>query len=394
MSIKEPMNLYRVLSVVAVTLVTLGVTAVMCLDSHFYLDEWLCLLFLDIIFILIYIFELEYERRKGKLGDNTQTNYMRLVIIYTLCAVLTYGMTFLPEFCKPVILIPVLMCAVSNSTMAIVVGIFYDMLLSVSAGENFYALLALCLLTLLGAVLAEALKKKEYRLMLSLLILFLNIMIPGIFYYLSYKEVDNQCFFYGIANGVISGLVAYLGFGKIWEETRHEMDNQLLDIVSEDYSEVKALKNYSMLEFRHAKKVSEVAFRCAKEIGCNEHLCLAAGFYYRMGRWQGEPYNENAIRKALSLCFPAPIVQILSEYYGEEHVPSTPESALVHMVDALVKKIDILNKDVGGSQWNRDILIYQTLNEFSTTGIYDQSGMSMNQFLKAREFLAKEEMLQ
>lgn len=394
MSNKEPMNLYRVLSVVAVALVTYGVTAVMCLDSHFYPDEWLCLLFMDTIFIMIFIFELEYERRMEKLGGNTQTNFMRLAIIFSLCAVLTYGMTFLPEFCKPVILIPILMCAVSNSTMAMAVGFFYDIILSIASGENYYALLALCLLTLLGGVLAEALKKREYRLKISLLILFLNIMIPGIFYYLSYKEMDNQCYFYGIANGVISALAAYLGFGKVWEETKYEMDNQLLDIVSDDYSEVKALKNYSMLEYRHAKKVSEVAFRCAKEVGCDENLCLAAGFYYRMGRWQGEPYNENAMKKAHSLCFPASVVQILSEYYGEEHVPSTPESALVHMVDALVKKIDIMHENVGKSQWNRDILIYQTLNEFSTTGIYDRSGLSMNQFLRAREFLAKEEVLQ
>ena len=76
-----------------------------------------------------------------------------------------------------------------------------------------------------------------------------------------------------------------------------------------------------------------------------------------------------------------------------EKALSTPESALVHMVDAIVKKLEVMHKDVGNSQWNRDMLIYQTLNEFSSTGLYDQSGMSMNQFLKAREFLAKEESL-
>ena len=112
-----------------------------------------------------------------------------------------------------------------------------------------------------------------------------------------------------------------------------------------------------------------------------------------MGRWIGEPYIKNAIKKAESLCFPADLVSILSEYYGEEHLPSSPESALIHMVDAVVIRLEAMEKDVGQSVWNRDIVIYQAVNDFSSSGIYDHSGMSMNQFLKIREFLAKEELL-
>ena len=39
------------------------------------------------------------------------------------------------------------------------------------------------------------------------------------------------------------------------------------------------------------------------------------------------------------------------------------------------------------------MVIYQTLNDESSSGIYDSSGLTMNQFLKIREFLAKEEEL-
>ena len=83
-------------------------------------------------------------------------------------------------------------------------------------------------------------------------------------------------------------------------------------------------------------------------------------------------------------------MQIILEYYGEEALPSTPESSLIHMIDALDIKFHAILDDVGKSSWNQEMIIYQTLNEFSNTGMYDQSGMSMNQFLKIREFLAKE----
>ena len=52
-----------------------------------------------------------------------------------------------------------------------------------------------------------------------------------------------------------------------------------------------------------------------------------------------------------------------------------------------------MKEGVGLSQWNKEMIIYQTLNEFSSSGIYDVSGLGMNQFLKIREYLTKEESL-
>ena len=72
-------------------------------------------------------------------------------------------------------------------------------------------------------------------------------------------------------------------------------------------------------------------------------------------------------------------------------MPSTRESAIVHMVDACVKKIEFLRTQEPPASWNQEMIIYQTLNELSATGIYDESGLSMNQFLKVREFLVCEE---
>ena len=59
----------------------------------------------------------------------------------------------------------------------------------------------------------------------------------------------------------------------------------------------------------------------------------------------------------------------------------------------IVTKFDLLDKDTFSSTWNRDIVIYQSMNEKSAEGLYDNSGLSMNQFLTIRELLVKEEML-
>ena len=108
---KEPVNLYRMLSLVAITLDSIGFTFFLCTRSRLYLDESLCLLFLDMLFVLIYVFELEYERKNRKLSDNTQTSFVRLAVIYVVCSFLIAGMTFLPEFFRPVMLVVILICA-------------------------------------------------------------------------------------------------------------------------------------------------------------------------------------------------------------------------------------------------------------------------------------------
>ena len=133
-----------------------------------------------------------------------------------------------------------------------------------------------------------------------------------------------------------------------------------------------------MTEYKHADFVSTIAFRAAKAADLDANLCAAAGFYYRLGQWQGKPYVENGVLRAERLCFPEKLINILQEYYGEEVKPQSPESALVNMVDSLVVKLD---------------KIVQLLNELSESGLYDESGLSMNHFLKIRKYLTKEELL-
>ena len=139
--------------------------------------------------------------------------------------------------------------------------------------------------------------------------------------------------------------------------------------------------------------------KIAKEAGVkNKRIILDPGVGF------GKTYDNNleAIRclkdleelgygvlLAQNACFPEELIQILREYNGELMAISTRESAIVHMVDKVVTKLDLLDKETFSTTWNQDMVIYQTLNENSATGIYDESGLSMNQFLTIRDFLVK-----
>ncbi len=387
---QEKIQLFRVIPILIITSVTAALTALLCMFNQLYWDEELCIVFLDILFLFVFLFELEFERKRKHIAYNEATTFSRIAGGYTFCCFLLFLFLFLPDFYRPVLLPPILMCAVSNEMISMTVSFYLVLLFGLTGSGNYYELVCYCILTLLGVILAKAFDEKRFRFCLGILFVCINISVPMVFYYLSSGTVFVRGILYGAVCGACSVLFALLCYKKLKDETMAELNNRLLDILSDDYALCKEIRTYYPGEYAHAKRVSRLCANCAKALGFSENLCAAAGFYYRLGRWQGEPHVENGVKTAEQLCFPVELTKIISEYYGEEELPSTPESALIHMIDALSIKLDALKQDVRKSAWNQEMIIYQTLNEYSKNGMYDRSGMSMNQFLKVREILAKE----
>ena len=197
----------------------------------------------------------------------------------------------------------------------------------------------------------------------------------------------------GSINGIVIAIYVIALYPNIREKTFREKHYYYGDILADEFVQVQQIRKYAPEEYYHARKVSEIAYRYALQLDLKTDLSAAAGFYYHLGKWEGDPPIENAVRKAKELCFPEELIQILREYNGTDDLPSTPESALVHIIDALLTKLEMSDSTGGTSQFDRDILIHQTLNEFSSAGLYDKSGLSINSFIKIREWLLKEALL-
>lgn len=393
MKIKDRISAYRVGSFAGISLATIGLTIFLAVYYGYYLDEILIVAFIDLIYIFSFIFQLEYERKQGVISNNTETTFSRITIGYVISCGIIGASIFLPEFFKPMILLPIIICALSNCSIAMNSSFFLMIIYGLLSGCSINELVVYGVMIVLGCIFTNALQNRKYRIYISGIFFLICVMVPSLFYYWTYKQIQMRIYLYGMAEGLAVTLFVLFIYARVKEETEEEVTYTLMDLVQDSYPLVVEVKGYSQVEYKHCKEVSKICYRCAEYLGYNKELCCAAGFYYRMGRWEGEPFIENGIKKAQKYCFPIQMIEILSEYYGEQKKPSTPESALVHIVDALMKKMELLNKDVGQSSWNKEIIIYQTLNEFSSTGLYDESGMSINQFLKLREYLVKEEMM-
>lgn len=381
---------YRLGSMAIMACATLLSTAAVCLIKRFYVDTWFCVLFIDLVYLMVFFFEIEYERTHRHLLDNTQTSFWWLCVCHCVCCVLTVLFSFLPPFFQPVFLIPILMSSCSNDIIALSTGLYSCMIVCLVQEGSYYELLGYLLMILLSSVLCKTIREKRYRFYISFLFFCIPLLVTCIFYYWTYGRITYMIYVYGMIVGSVTGTFVFFLYDRIKVAATEQPRRQLEDIIAPNYTRVLELRAYSMSEYHHAKLVSELAEQCAQELGLDKQLCAAAGFYYRMGKWVGEPHVDNGVIRAKQLCFPEELQQILAEYNGELERPSTKESALVHMIDALVIKLEVMQEEIASSKWNRDMVIYQTLNDLSVSGMYDESGLSINEYIKVRDFLAKE----
>lgn len=352
--------------------------------------QWLLVTLSCVVLSILLSLNLEWERKEQGIFHEKSNNFIRISIAYIICCVLVTIFGFLPDYIRPILLPAVVMTMVSSPVTGMISGCYFSVLLCFAGDGNAALLSCYLLLSVTGCVIARSLQNRRNFFWSSFMILTITFCITAVCSILDLQIVSRKELIYGIASGVISGCGVSLIFQLYNGKITYSKEERLLEIVSRDYPLVQTMKNYSKADYEHARKVSRIARGCAVAIGADTRLTVAAGFYYRVGRLEGEPFVENGVELAMKHGFPPELIQILAEYNGELYAPSTVESALVHIVDNIVTKFDVLDRTTLSSSWNQDIVVYQTLNENSASGLYDKSGLSMNMFLIIRDYLIKE----
>lgn len=383
----------RYLNIVYMLLVTFGGTALVALLHGSYMDEVTVYLIVDVIFMALFWFVLEHNRMLRAISANRETTFRKIMNAYLVCWVLVVFSSYMPEFIKPMLAVPLIMAAFGTQSIAMCTSIFLDAILCLTLGSSIQEMALYVLLTLFGCMLAEELSNSSYQLWYEIVIAAISTILPALFYYLAYREIKMSLLLVGALEGIVLALALHMFYKRAVTFTEEEIPDMLEDMLDDSYVLGRELKSFSKADYKHAKRVSRLSEKCAKLVGADEKICAVAGFYYRIGILEGDSIVTGGVRIAQRECFPENIIRIISEYNGEQELPSTIESAIVHMVDGLMKKIEVFDVDMMSSDWNQNMVIYQTLNDFSAQGLYDKSGLTMNMFLKIREYLVNEEAL-
>lgn len=354
------------------------------------LDQIWVLLFFGFFYSVIFFAGLELYRIQQDWFYEKIQDYKRFTLCYIVSSAAAVLFLFFPSFSKPIFLLSMAITAATTPFLGMAMGIFHGILYTICGQENIYVLLCNLMLVLCGCIAIQFLKKEKYYrwgLLLIFQFTFGNVMI---FSYLQTGQLEWNVLSYGLCNGIVSAVGAHFLYQAVLPWLHVPKKVQIERVLSEKFSLVQAIKRFSTADYNHARKVSEIAGNCARIIDADPYIAAAGGFYYRLGRMEGEPYVERGVALAKSNYLPREVIDILKEYNGEKRMPSTVESAIVHIVDSVVAKFDVLDKATLSSSWNQDVIVYQTLNENSAAGLYDKAGFSMNMFLKIRDYLLKE----
>ena len=301
MKYQEKFNLYRFISLSIICLASIITLAIMCVAKQLYPDEWFCLIVVDLLFLAVFIFELEHERVIGRLYNHTETNFSRACLGFVLaCGIGLFGMIF-PEYYKPVMFISMIMYGFSNEMIAISCGMYFSVLFCLLEGKNMNELAGYVFLILISTVFYKALSKKETRFFISILYFCFQLLIPSVLYYWNYRIISYEVYIWGIGMGAIAFLFTLLLMGNLRKKVKEEANEKYQELLQDEYSEVREVRAFSVKEYEHARKVSKLAAICGRECGLDVKLCEAAGFYYRMGKRLGEPFVENGVLHARQL---------------------------------------------------------------------------------------------
>lgn len=397
--IEEPrISFRRLIYILGIFILFLSGTVILAVSNRMLLDELLCTLILNFVFLGIFVICLRKSRITGKMGYSG-ADYSRLFFYLFLGWGLAIAGAYMDDYLMPEGFIAFVFCTYFSEGFALGLGLYYTIVVCLLCGRGTYPIYCYTLILLCDVFLASYLKelKKEQRLMrfmISLTTGCISVFMPMVFYYFTFGRLDRQTFFSVVTEAVALFLFSLFIYPRLIDFNLREKAVTYDILLDEDYPLQKEFKRYSEVEYQHAAKVSRLAAICGREVGADEQICAIGGLYYRIGKMAGAPEIDNALKIASNHCFPPEVVAILEEYEGKRRLPQTRESAIVQMVNALVLKIDLMNSgsNTMSVSWNKDMVIYQTLNEYSNQGFYDESGLTMNQFLRIREKLVQEEM--
>ncbi|MBR3770020.1 MAG: hypothetical protein IKL06_05750, partial [Lachnospiraceae bacterium] len=281
----------------------------------------------------------------------------------------------------------------SSEWLGFCISIYYIIVLTITCSFSVNELLCYILMTLVGSMLFVAWENYKLKKYFILIIGCIQTSLPTLFYYLEHRVLVLKVLLFSLLLGAVLAFLLFFAYDKIRYAREYEIDNLLQDMLEKEYSAAKELQHFSMKEYRHGVLVSKVARECAKIAGADEVLCSVAGLYYRIGIIKGENIAKNGAILAYEKCFPEKICQIIKEYHGILEFPSTPESAIVQMIDGVLCHFEELRTKDEMHEWNKDMEVYHVLTEFSSNGMYKNAKLSMHNFLEIREYLVKEDTL-
>ena len=365
-----------------------------CFLKNILLDRLLVLLLLHTLMIILLVVSLFVEKIQGLNIYNKNRRFGRFILIFLLAMILLSLANWVPNYWEPILALTILMILGSTPTIGMSAALY---LVMVQAILYDYSLMAMCKLlfcVICGGALALFAKKQANLMPVAILAFLFHPCIGFIFEYLKHYQANFSLFLSGLIYGFVNVILLILPYPWINKSDQDYYATTLEFMVDPRFHLLTDMKTCSDDLFLHGLKVSKAAGNCASKLGLDEKLVRAGGLFYRLGFFEEENSNGDFPGYLLGTQhhFPEEVLNIIQEYKGVHKTISTPEAALIDIVDEVFEQFRMNEEvqDVNSAGFNQEFLIYKIMNDCSSSGRYDHSGFSMNMYLKVRDYLVRE----
>lgn len=366
------------------------------LNTDILLDEKIVFYIFGLAIYVLGIYIMLCERKIGK-EIYSNTSYRRWLFIFSLKCLIVILISIIYTT-LPILLVAGFILTMVSGPMASIINILFDITLIFYIGKFTSFDIIYFIFQVIFGVFFSYLYKLKIREREScdalsfLMAAFLSLFVT-VYFYLKYNYFEFNTIGLGIIFSMIFSLLTYILSNKMMTWIYKERENIYKMILDPNFSIRSEIKSFSKKDYEHAKRVSYFSGMAAKMIGADIYVAVAGGLYYRYPKIYNKRVTKKSIKILENKCVPDEVIQIIKEYDTSNFPPSSKESAIVNIVDNVITRNELAEEKGIESGWNNDMIIYQALNQLSQDGTYDNSGLSMNEYLRIRDYLIKENLL-
>ncbi len=383
---KDRGSAFRILILFLFAVITVIVGYLFGCLNHIIFNKSVILVFLNIVFLLIFFIGITRKRLLGNIYTNT--TYIGLLAALIINYLLLFISSRLSDFYFPYIIISIIFSMVLSESLALSLSIYLTIIYSICFGLSSNTVYGYLILSIVGVILSEYLKsgERKNKYILGIAIMLANYLVGVFFTYLNNYSVGKNELLWLCGSSAFVCLFFVFLFIPVSNVFSREKNLIYEVIVDENYPLLLDIKKISILEYNHAIRIANIAGDCAELIGADKMLSMAGGLYYNAINIIPDK-KEGFFKYLNNRCFPLELITLLMDR-SESAPPRNKEASIVHMIDTIMVKLEVVYKKADKSNWNTSMIVYQTLNECSSNGLYDNAGLSMNEFLKIRDYLA------
>ena len=379
------------LKILGMWLITVLCSWILFIRNAAGLDYLLITVFISALFFAAFLLMMTNDYVLEERELHVHRTIQRSFLAYGGCMAVCTLATILPVPVHVMMAVSALFCMLLPVRYGLFLSLLISIVISLNSLGSYFDLIYFIFLCMVGGMFSGVIIRKKIRLQSTIMMLAMYISIYFIGTYMSVRALSYKTLVSGCVEGILN-ILLIVSLTPLFYLKEEDKDVTEYGLALEDEFPLMAfVKSLPEERYRHSRFTANCCYRCAKAAGLNENLSCLAGFYYSLcDNDEKEPVTY-AVKLAKQNGLPIQAVRILSQYQGRECDLSTKEAALVDLVDETLGKLEkVMDSGAVVNPIEREMLVLKTFNDLSATGRYDESGLSMNSFLKIRESLLHE----